>query len=66
MVVNTGLESLCTIADSPEEMKNALNNIMNLSTFSDTGKRVEVLENNFSNKGNANKLKRLLFPGIQD
>lgn len=66
MVVNTGLESLCTIADSPEEMKNALNNIMNLSAFSDTGKRVEVLENNFSNKGNANKLKRLLFPGIQD
>ena len=66
MVNNTGLESLCIIADSPEEMKKHLKKVMKAKTFSGINKRKEILEKNFSNKGNAERLKQLLFPNQND
>jgi hypothetical protein len=60
MVVNTGLESLCTIADTAEEMKNQVSVSME-TPFSqqDIFRRKEILENDFSNKRNAAKLMEL-------
>jgi hypothetical protein len=60
MVINTGLESLCTLADTPEEMRAALNKVME-SGFSpdEIKKREEILLKDFSNSKNAQKLIRL-------
>ncbi|MBL0066624.1 MAG: glycosyltransferase family 4 protein [Bacteroidetes bacterium] len=65
MVVNTGLESLCIIADTADEMKKQVELVMKKKDFSDRKKREEVLAN-FSNAMNAEKLKMLLFPKDQD
>lgn len=63
MVENTGLESLCCVADSPSEMKKEIQQLMN-SEFnsSEKLKREKILEENFSNKTNSRKLLELLFP----
>ncbi|MFN8144664.1 MAG: glycosyltransferase [Bacteroidia bacterium] len=65
MVSNTGLESLCLIADSTEEMKKILKKVMKAKEFSGLKKRKEILENNFSNSVNAERMRSLLFPGIK-
>ncbi len=60
MVINTGLESLCTIADSPNEMKEALKVVMERHFPRDEIKRrEEILLKDFSNSENAKKLIRL-------
>jgi hypothetical protein len=61
MVVNTGLDSLCTITDSAEDMKEAVSKAMD-SPFSDQEilKRREILEKDFSNDANARRIIELL------
>ena len=60
MVINTGLESLCTIADTAAEMKEAVKNIMERSfPLDEIKKREEILLNDFSNTENAAKVIRL-------
>ncbi|REJ85230.1 MAG: glycosyltransferase family 1 protein [Bacteroidetes bacterium] len=63
MVKDTGLESLCTIADSESEMKASLKKIMKLGSFSEAEieKRRKILNEKFSNAVNAKKLVRLIF-----
>ena len=57
MVVNTGLETLCTIADSPEAMKNAVSQAMERNfNNEEIKKREEILLRDFSNEKNAEKL----------
>lgn len=60
MVINTGLESLCTIADSPEEMKEALKVVMERHfPMEEIKSREDILLKDFSNSENAKKLIRL-------
>ncbi|MFI5164456.1 MAG: glycosyltransferase [Bacteroidia bacterium] len=62
MVVNTGLESLCHIADSPSEMKKEILKLMKTTFNSEEKQRREkILGENFSNKANVRKLVALLF-----
>jgi len=62
MVEKTGLESLCRIKNSPDEMKDE---IMQLSGIpfreEEKNKREKILGENFSNKVNVKKLTELLF-----
>jgi hypothetical protein len=61
MVINTGLESLCTITDTPEEMKEAIKLAMEHSFSPDeTKRREEILLRDFSNANNIKKLIQLL------
>jgi hypothetical protein len=61
MVVNTGLESLCIIADTADEMREQIAFAMETS-FSDqeTARRKEILNNDFSNIKNVSKLINLI------
>lgn len=60
MVVNTGLESLCVIADSAEQMQQAVKDAMTIAFPSDqVKKREEILLSDFSNSKNARKLIQL-------
>ena len=60
MVINTGLESLCVIADSTEAMKEALKKVMSKGfKEEEIGIREEILLKDFSNPENAKKLMRL-------
>jgi len=62
MVENTGLESLCTIADHPEEMREKLKQLMQKEfTPSEIQNREKILNGNFSNSVNAQKLLNLIF-----
>jgi hypothetical protein len=62
MVANTGLESLCIVADTPAEMKEKISHIFSQSfTQADIAKRENVLTKTFSNKENAEKLSKILF-----
>lgn len=62
MVSNTGLEPLCSIADSPAEMKKKLAGLMfSPFTLEEKRKRVLILEEKFSNEANVRKLTKLLF-----
>lgn len=62
MVINTGLESLCCIADSAFQMKKEILRLMNTSfTGEEKLKREKILEEKFSNKANAGRLMQLLF-----
>ncbi|HNQ60891.1 MAG TPA: hypothetical protein PKJ62_00730 [Bacteroidia bacterium] len=58
MVNGTGLENLCRIADTAEEMKKNLDEVMSMDSFpeNELEKRKVVLEKNFSNTVNAKKL----------
>jgi hypothetical protein len=62
MVDNTGLESLCILANSPEKMKEKIKDVMNRE-FSkrEIEKREKILSEHFSNKKNIQKLIRLVF-----
>ncbi len=62
MVENTGLESLCVIRESADEMNAALHELMNFSLeASEIDKRKIILSQLYSNKNNAEKLLPLLF-----
>ncbi len=62
MVQNTGLEQLCTVADTPEAMREALSAMIKQEfTQIDISLREEILMENFNNKANALKLKNLIF-----
>lgn len=62
MVQNTGLEQLCTVADTPEAMREALAAMIKQEfTQIDISLREEILMENFNNKTNAQKLKDLIF-----
>ena len=62
MVKDTGLESVCRIADSPGQMKKELALLMNKEFDSDEKiKREKILLEKFSNRANAVTLIELLF-----
>ncbi len=57
MIENTGMEQLCTVSDSTEHMRENLIRLMkNEFTPFDISIRQQVLDENFSNKKNAEKL----------
>ena len=61
MIENTGMEQLCTVSDSTEHMRENLIRLMkNEFTPFDISIRQQVLDENFSNKKNAEKLIDLL------
>jgi hypothetical protein len=60
MVINTGLESLCTICDNPDRMKEEIKSAMNRHfPMEEIKRREEILGKDFSNTVNAEKLIRL-------
>lgn len=63
MVVNTGLESLCEIADTAFEMKNRVSEIYKQKNFPEEliAQRKKILEQNFSNQSGAKKLISAIF-----
>jgi hypothetical protein len=62
MVENTGLEPLCSIADSPSAMREKVLQIMkNEFTSFDIAYREQLLNETFNNKVNAERLKNLIF-----
>ena len=63
MVVNTGLESLCEIADTAIEMKNRVSEIYKQKNFPEEliAQRKKILEQNFSNQSGAKKLISAIF-----
>jgi hypothetical protein len=61
MVKNTGLDSLCLIRDSADEMKSALNEYMDKDfEMEQVNSRRSVLMNSYSNQSNAVAFKELL------
>ena len=61
MVIDTGLESLCSIKDTPEEMKKEITRLFNIPfDQKEKIKRKEILSKYFSNKKNAEKMIALL------
>ncbi len=61
MIQKTGLEHLCHLADTPEEMIHLINQLFDKEFTSDEiEKRRLILEDAFSNHRNAMKIKRLL------
>ncbi len=62
MVENTGLESLCIIANTPEKMKEKIKGVMSKDfPKREIEKREKALLENFSNRKNAEKIIRLAF-----
>jgi len=63
MVVNTGLESLCVIADTAIEMKKRISEINKQKKFPEEmiAQRKKILEQNFSNQSGAKKLISAIF-----
>jgi hypothetical protein len=63
MVKNTGLEELCSVKDSVNEIKNEIIRLMKIPfTSDDIERRKKILRNNgFSNNFNINKLCKLIF-----
>jgi hypothetical protein len=62
MVENTGLEQLCTIADTPQDMREQLNRLMKSDfTEIDLALRKEILEEEFSNSKNVEKLLNVMY-----
>ncbi|MBI3500319.1 MAG: glycosyltransferase [Bacteroidetes bacterium] len=60
MVKDTGLESLCPVADSSEEMKKEIFHLMKISFSEDEKlKREKILSEKFSNQANIRKLMEL-------
>ncbi len=66
MVENTGLESLCEIANTPEEFRTKLDQLMEIS-FSEQqiAQRKNILESQFSNKKQAEDLCGFIF-GVEN
>lgn len=62
MVENTGLEELCIIADSADEMKSKIKELLNQNfEAEEIEKRKKILLAQFSNEANAGKLIESLF-----
>jgi hypothetical protein len=62
MVANTGLEELCVITETSDDMKSAIINLMQKDfTQAEIQKRKKVLSEKFSNETNANRLIRLVY-----
>jgi hypothetical protein len=62
MVCNTGLEELCTVANSPEEFKMAVKGIMdNMFDKSVIEEREKILYEKFNNRKNATRLIELIY-----
>lgn len=62
MVMNTGLESLCSVKDSADEMKKEIVRLFEKDFDSiEIKKREEILLSNFSNKKNAKQLAGLIW-----
>ncbi len=62
MVKDTGLESLCYVADSSAEMKRKIEDLMNVPfSAEEKNKKEKIQTEKFSNKINAKKLFSLLF-----
>jgi len=62
MVGNTGLESLCILANTPEKMREKIKDVMNKDfSVKEIEKRERVLNENFSNQKNITRLIRLIF-----
>ncbi|NOZ46000.1 MAG: hypothetical protein GXO79_04375 [Chlorobi bacterium] len=61
MALKTNLEPLCVIANSPEELIERITHLMHIE-FSDEqiAHRRNILNKNFSNAENANKIVELL------
>jgi hypothetical protein len=60
MVANTGLEHLCSVKDSPEEMANEISRLFEMPFDMDEKQRREIiLSANFSNTINVKKLLEL-------
>ena len=61
MVVNTGLEHLCSIKDSPEDMAMEIINLFEKPfEMEEKQKREMILSENFSNTNNGKKLLKLI------
>ena len=61
MVANTGLETLCSIKDSNTDIINEIDFLMNQEFYDEMiDKRKEILQHEFSNKINAQKINELL------
>lgn len=62
MIENTGLEELCTVADTESSMRDAMNRMVRSDfTQLDITHREEILMENFCNKTNAVKLAGLIY-----
>ena len=62
MLNGTGLEPLCTIAETAEDFRNKLDELQNVPfTVSEAEKRHELLNRTFSNSGNAARLSEAVF-----
>ncbi|MFH1005048.1 MAG: hypothetical protein V1781_06095 [Bacteroidota bacterium] len=62
MVANTGLESLCHVANSPAKMKKYIQDMMQKHlSQNEIMKREKILEEKFSNKKNVKKMMELIF-----
>ena len=62
MVENTGLSDLCTVADKAETAREKLNELMSMEfDISSVNKRKEVLDNQFCNMKNAERLVKFIF-----
>ena len=62
MLAGTNLHSLCSIADTDNQLKIAVKQLFNLEfNNAEVQKRKEILSENFSNKSNLNKLVNLIY-----
>ena len=67
MVHKTGLEHLCAVADRPNQMIRLITDIFDLDfTNEEIEKRKLILEDTFSNRNNALKIKRLISQQATD
>lgn len=65
MIENTGLESLCYCADTPQEMKKAVIELAERSFGpADLNQRRSILANGFSNAAQFNKLEKMFSPQL--
>ena len=63
IIKNTGLESLCTIAENESEFINNINQLMKKPFSLDLkNERQSVMDNNFNNNSNAKRIVEIMFP----
>ncbi len=67
MIEKTGLEDLCYVCDSADEMKEITKSLFDKEfTQADLDKRIEVLEKSYSNAANAKNLMKLVWPALAE
>lgn len=67
MIEKTGLEELCYVCDSADEMKETIKSLFDKEfTQADLEKRIAVLEKNYSNTANAKNLMKLVWPALAE